>query len=850
MRTACVVVADPKLQAVARQWATAGLLADSYWIDQTKVPDGLSLTQFQQLVAMKLPGRMDVQWQRKLAGINHLNELVFAWVRRDDENHSIAMHSAAEFLRQAINPEIQLKLFDIVVPTELQQFKLPDSPPGWRQMLVSPEDRMDLDAPDAGWSANEDAVIMHCVAAVIGRLGGCHQSLPEPPAHGLEIVTCVSRHVFGGKRARRQAERYVDHELPRSTAREVAPTQHELFRDQWEEIDRAANWLLARSGGAFEHAPSTPVNPPEVPAHVIAGMEMPFGVNGPAWRRALGEFISGEDPDEQAHTVNDPTAPYKHPRFLEPSLVSWLQDELVRDSKDPGAIPDPGAWRDFVDLATSLSDGGDPPNGYAPVNVHGRRAVVLPEYVGPSSADFGDAWTDEQRQALPELEYQPVKVVGVQAVAAASQALGHVSPAVATDARGRAIGGLARSLNVRSPEIVDEQLKTLAPFRADAESTPLPFVERMQAKILGEQIHARLDAQRLHELAVDQWPEPRWQSKRVRAGSGLLAALASTISIVWLLWGPQINQWLSQRGWGPWADWRVYAVSGLLLAISLIGGYVLTLRIIMERDTYWRWRLNARLGLAAEAKRCYGDNSRLGNATRIMGLWYWILAGVLPKRDAEDDLLDELPQMPLPVGLACGLPELHAPYARIVTAGAAAQPGFRKKILERVATRILDLYGDIQQVGALGALTGDTGYTEGALHRVSRDLPNGAWQEWRHHAVTAIAEHVKLRLGAPTTPVSGFNVPTIAEVDAETQGKGKFTPGFGYVPKGSMDYSVTTHRWSSNPEPESAAVQLTDELIFTSGAVVVRFESDAARHQAPQAHGESDISEDVLVEEQ
>lgn len=844
MTTACTVVASPQLQEVATRWAAGGLLADSYWIDEEEVQAGLPLAKWQQLSAVHLPTGRKGHWQSELAQIDQLGELVLAWVRQDDEDHVNGMRSAAEFLREAINPKISLKLLDIVVPTELRRYQLPMRPPGWRQLLVAPEDRMDLNAPDAGWSTNRDAVTMHCVAASIGRLGGCHEPLPNPQGFGLEVVTCVSRHVLGGRRARHHAERYLDYELPRATARDVAPTQHEFFKDPWEEVDRATNWLLTSCEGAFDHAAPTPVVPPQVPPRTIAGVEMPFGSSGPAWRRALREFVTGDDTDERAHLDQSGEARYRHPRALEAALLPDLSDELTRAAADPGSIPPAGVWREFVDLATSLSDGGNPPSQYRPVIVHGRRAVVPPELVGPSPWAVEHVWSEEQERELPELEHSPARDVVAHAASTVARELEPASLAVTSEVRGQSVEHLAQYLNARSNEIQGDQISGLEPFRSGTENEPLPFVERMQAKILSEQIQARLDAQRLHDLALSAWPEPNWLQKRVRAGAGFLATVASIISLVWLWWGPKINQWLSQRGSEPLDDWAVYAVTGVLLAVSLVGGYALTLKVIMERDTYWRWRLRARLGLAAEAKRSYSDNSRLVNATRIMSLWCSVLGGILPRRDENVDPSDELPELPLPLGSRIGEPALHAPYARIVAASAAAEPGFRKKILEQVSELILGWYRDTTQSDALGALIADTGYTEGALDRVSRDLLNGSWEKWRDEAVAAITDRVKLKLGSPATPVSGFTVSTVGQVDAQTKGEASFVPGYGHVPQQPTRCVVTTHRWSSGAQQ----VRPTNEVIFTTGVVVVRLEQEMSQLARPR--GREEEHEQVLADEQ
>lgn len=200
--------------------------------------------------------------------------------------------------------------------------------------------------------------------------------------------------------------------------------------------------------------------------------------------------------------------------------------------------------------------------------------------------------------------------------------------------------------------------------------------------------------------------------------------------------------------------------------------------------------------------------------------------------------------MPLPLGSRIGKPALHAPYARIVAASAAAEPGFRKKILEQVSELILGWYRDTTQSDALGALIADTGYTEGALDRVSRDLLNGSWEKWRDEAVAAITERVKLKLGSPATPVSGFTVSTVGQVDAQTKGEASFVPGYGHVPQQPSRCIVTTHRWSSGAQQ----VRPTNEVIFTTGVVVVRLEPETSHLAHPRRREEE--HEQVLADEQ
>lgn len=837
MTSAAVLVADRGLIALAGAWASAGLLGETIWLERGGCAAGLDRAEWQRTGALVVPAATPgaprraavvedrTPFQRHLAAIDGLSEISVAWVRRADCDDRPGMESLQSFLRGVINPSITVRLVDAVIPTSLQQLAVPAAPSGWRQVLVAPEDHRDLNALDAGWVGAEDPITLHVAAALVGRLGGRHAVPAPPPTPGLEFAAVVSRHVVGAQRAWRRAEHYLDHALPQFSALDVSAARHELLDDEWREVDRAAAWLSDEADGAFEHRPEPPADPDSTPFPPSAGP--PRSSSTPPWRRALVEFVQGRDPyEDAAEAPADPAAAPLHPRAWEEAARPRFEEELSAAALNGGVLPPPRIWRSLVSFVTSLTDGGELPTGYAPAMVQERHGVVTPAVVWPSGGAPAQPWTDDQVRTVPELAYAPPATLAAAALTEARAAL-QGSDAPLRPVKGGAIGTLSDQLSSADQQQREAQVSALEALRLpEPGQGPLPLFDRVYAHVLASTVWARSDARRWHDRAVAAWPEPSWLTARVRAGAGVATVVALVGLGLWAVFRDSFNQWLASQGVTPPADPVVIAVLGLIVVASLVIGYLITLRVIKERDTYWRWRMGARLALRVRALAAYRDQARLENALRIATHWRRILLAVLPQGDARPDTQEPPPEGPLPEGLGWAFPWLHRPYEEVVVRGAGAQPGFRTAILSDVARSVFAGFLDRPVLEPLVELSDDSGFTDGSLDRLARDLEDGAWDRWRDDEVGRIARRVRAAIAAAGTPVAsveGGPTMTLASFVGEADEQAAFTPGFLLAPDAAAGETTTVHRWSSLHRPaEGAPLRRTFPEYACSGALVLR----------------------------
>ena len=834
MTSVSVIVADAALRATAEKWARSGLLGDSLWLERGLLQSGMSRKDWQRVGALHLSGSpsLDVPLQRYLADLDDLERVTVAWVRPDagSAEDFTGMASLAEFLRGLINEAISTWSLDVLVPTSLDEIQTPNAPPGWHQVVVAPEDHKDLGAADAGWVDREQAVTLHALAALVGRLGGEHAPPPPPSTPGVSIVSCVSRHVLGAEQARSRAAVYLDRDLPASDATDVAPLRHVLLHDQWDEVDRAVEFLDSVADDSLRHLPHPPVDPRK--ASPWSGLEEPEAFRTRPWRRALSEFISGTDPYEELAAQPDPQEdddkplpPPLHPQVWERRALPVFRRELRRAAESSGSIPPPIVWRTLVDLCTSMVDGGQLPHEYPPVIVHTRRGVIEPTYAGPDPGLVSDLWSEEHEQLVPELEFGPPVPITATSIARVVQATQGTPPPIINRHEPRPIRILAKLVNDSHESGRAEQLTTLSSVTAaEPIQGKLTFFDRHFLGVLTSAIHGRLDAQLWQDLTLQDWPQPQWITGRVRAGAGMLAGLAMTGAVLWGLFHDDINSFLANWSQGPWSDQGVYGAMGALFALSLIIGYLITLKVIHERDEYWRWRMGARLQLASGALASFDDANRLRNALRISDLWRRVLLGILPLREGQQEDLGVTVSDELPVGLSWTHPNLHQPYEQIVVLGAGAKPGFRGLIVRQVTQYILSRYGDSDtHEDPMASLSNDTGYNEGPLHRAARDIFQG-WDGWRHKEVSRIAAQVKEAIAVEQTPVvvdDGSDV-TLAAFLAETTQEPDFQPGYGWGLPAAGGDRQSTHRWSTHPPAGHHKALAADAIYATSGALVIR----------------------------
>lgn len=844
MTSAVIVVADEALCLLAQGWASVGFLAESLWLDRSVVRQGLSRSEWQVVEAQLLDHRPShpVSLQHFLADEDHLDEVTVAWVRGSEDDDRGGMDSLAAFIRRLINTSITPAWRDVIVPTSLDALTTPAPVNPWVQVVVAPEDHADLDSADAGWVGREDATTLHVVAALVGRLGGPHAAPGPPRSPGRQIATCVSRIVVGAEQAQARAAHYLDESLPTFTACDVRPRFHEYLADQGAEVERAVAHVMSVAEGCLDYLAKPPLQPSAITAFPETRPEPPTPPH--PWRRTVREFLTGRDPYEDAWARTDQDGNPLHPRGWEQRMVPEAQALLGAAANDPGTIPPPAVWASLIRLTTSLADGGQPPDGYEPVVTHGRRGVVSLARVMPGAFPDDAAWTAEQRTTMPELAHRlPPALVAASTDAVLVELAARTRP-IGADGCGRAVSALAAHLNDTDDTQQAQQAEQLRSLRSEGSPNtsgqePTPFFDRVLQLILTNSIRARLVSQRLHALAVAEWPQPRWTTGRVRAFTGALSAIALLGLGLWAAFYDDFDEWMASQGNDAPPAALVGAALLALLVLSLIGGYLTTLRVIRERDSYWRWRMRARIGLTDRAVAAYGEHARLENALRIVSLWRTIVAGILPNAQSPA----EHPQPHVPPGLPYALgwvrPRLHQPYQQLVEHGAGAEPGFRQTILEAVADHVLSQYHDVEVTGPFLALCEDTGYREGDLDRVARDLA-GSWEAWRAKEVERIAGKVRAAIAVADTPVAREGSADRTELAAylsEIDGQVTFTPGLAVAEKDHSGDTITFHRWNT-----VGAGQPPGERAYASaGVLVMRIQGRWTMTNHPSGHGTGDV---------
>ncbi|HZK06095.1 MAG TPA: hypothetical protein VFC82_09680, partial [Actinomycetaceae bacterium] len=450
--TAVVVVADPALLTEAISWSAIGLLGETLWLDRSDVRAGRSREAWQSVEATLLvPGaeQAQVPLQRHLAEPGDLGTIRVAWVRPADADDSPGLTSIASFALALLSHSVQASFMEVIVPEAIDSLPAIGAVVGnWRRVVVAPEDHASLTAPDAGYVNRSAPITVHAVAALTGRLGGEHPVPPPPRARSVEFVSVVSRHVGGACRATDRAVNHLDHVLPLSTARTIAPTRHELLSDRWLEVDRAADAVLAAADGSLVRIPSQPLDP----AAGFLGERSPWYRQ--PWGPAFKAFLTGFDPEEE-------TAAEQKERELMPGLKA----DIERAKRDAGQIPPPAVWSALTGLTLSLVDGGDCPGDFTPVIVHGRRAVVEPEYTLPRATDPLGSWPDGDSSLLPELKHRPPVEVARAAMEDVREQLGAGSRPLDAVGEPSSTKRLAVALAQRSKTQREAQQEVLAGVR-------------------------------------------------------------------------------------------------------------------------------------------------------------------------------------------------------------------------------------------------------------------------------------------------------------------------------------------------------------------------------------------------
>lgn len=194
-----------------------------------------------------------------------------------------------------------------------------------------------------------------------------------------------------------------------------------------------------------------------------------------------------------------------------------------------------------------------------------------------------------------------------------------------------------------------------------------------------------------------------------------------------------------------------------------------------------------------------------------------MLRDLFPVRGAEAGSGAET-ELVVPRALQHGPVEVHAPYRDLVLSQAGVEPGWRGAAVGELAGLALAKYADVAYDDVLSAVFEDSGYGEGPLHRLQRDLA-GAWVEFRALWIERAVLEAKNGLVGPTSKIGGDHHPQLLtsffdEVRHKTAPR--LWPGL----RGADQSAERT--WESSTHPaDGASPAITPAIPALASAVLV-----------------------------
>lgn len=799
MSSAAILIGPPALGELARRWVTAGLMGPLVWIDgaTANVPMDAVGWQGVEGTMCDVDGAYAVRIQETLASAGALRGIAVAWVRDDTEDVSAGMGSVSAFAQRIIHQNTAPRLFDIVAPTRADGVDASVHAQGWEQVVAVPEDRPEVESPDAGWVDKRVAVLLHVAAAALGRLGGFSAPFPAGDNSAPRMVSVWSRHGLGAETLRREAVELLDRRLPGFCAPDVKPQQYAIFAEQWDHAKTMLDWLQHRRNGQLSYA--RPAPKPILDSD--AGTAVPATPVTEGRRGVAADEAPGGASERERRWCED------------------AHEKLKAIRTSDGDLPPGGLWRDVVQLLTASVDGGELPEEFRPKLAHGHVLVVQADVAGPDrELTLGNYPAHEKD--VPELAHRPPEPLAGKALVDAADELwadpggGVMFPVSTVGLSGRQ-RALVDDLVEKDRVTQKAQRGPLLAVGLGTDPAERSVADALWTSILTDAIRSRLDAERWHEAAVSDWPmAPRRVASASLAG-WVLAGLMALLGAGWLIDGDTMNSVVARIGIGPWDPIVAGAVSLAAAAGIAVAAYLLRPRGV--DDEYWRWRMTLRVQLRHRAEDAYRSTRRLDNALRIYGYWWLVLRDLFPVRGAEAGSGAET-ELVVPRALQHGPVEVHAPYRDLVLSQAGVEPGWRGAAVGELAGLALAKYADVAYDDVLSAVFEDSGYGEGPLHRLQRDLA-GAWVEFRALWIERAVLEAKNGLVGPTSKIGGDHHPQLLtsffdEVRHKTAPR--LWPGL----RGADQSAERT--WESSTHPaDGASPAITPAIPALASAVLV-----------------------------
>lgn len=748
-----VVVCPADIRDDALKWGEAGLIADSFWLSSSDTevidPDKPNSLRAHRITPREVHAPSPLA--SSLADLGPLDEVRVAWIRPPEDIRSQSLKALEHLLRQMFPPD-PIGWLDIVMPTRRTDRTVVPLPGQWVQLRILPEDRSAPDVTDAGWDL-ELSVPLHAALVAVGILGCEFGKLKWATTSAAEHYEfrAFSRVLLGALNTQAEVHRFVAQTMPAASAGRFFPERYlELDGESSRSlVSDAVEYMLQLDSGALSyHDPESSQFTPPPRLTLREQFRKLFRFFGYCLRILLGMqrirtavSHSRFHFDDLGHNVGE-VMPIVD-RGLQPTDFDALDaeaaeeartrlDEFQRKLHRNPPMPPARAWRTLIQLATSINDGGYPPDDWKPPEYHGRRPVVAASWVQP--AEPGSV-----SSSAPELA--AARSPGV-AVLAGNDARRRRRPplVVLKDATGvvRTAQTVANEGNTRDQQRLAEQLDSMAP---PSGREPVSFLDRLSGRIIGAGLRARLDAERWSEFAtepsasdqVDLTAAERKFRKRTLAGVAISAGVGGVWGLVSFLLRKSLPAWLTMPVgfialavvastfllWGVYAFFKVYTA-------------------FMERG---RRRLEIRRIWLERACVALVESARLRAGRRVFAKWLDILAAIFPY----DGRALAVPQRTMPArapkGMAIAVPAYSQDEMTKWLAEEGAECGWRMRAVEELAA---NAFG-VKRTDAIKRLAEDNGLQGGPLVEVwerRHQLWNDYAQTLHHKSTEDVAERM------------------------------------------------------------------------------------------------------------
>lgn len=787
-----IIVGPGSLFELAESWSLAGLLGDFAWLDSEFLSGGIPNSEWQTITARVLElgrGSSEQRLMEYLSRLEGITSVLVLWIRAPEEEVAEGFGSV-EWLMTRAFPHVTSRVrIDLINPTEMGELGVPTSRQGWEQFVIATQDHPEVDQADSGWLPVKDAVAIHTVGALAGILSGATMIVHSSPDRPPRFVHAFSRHVGGGQRAHVAATSYFDDQLPNFDATDISPQSFAHPLKSEEMVDGCISWVQTAHGGVLSY--ETPVSDS---AHEKLLTRLNLRLAG--WVVAFRQLVSSQPVDVVKQKQNQ----------LE-SLIADHEEQLEQISSQEGSRPASTVWNSLLRLITSMVDGGSPPVGFSRSEWVDQQLVLSPSMVDPEPEYRLHQYPEDFCEQFPQFQSNPPLAIADSAIAEVGSLLQNAPEPLISVSKGVSFSKAVRTTNDSDASLRDQQKKELAEdwqlLMEEAErqslTPPVRLVDRLYLGFLRDSLYSRLNGKRWQELATAPWTV---RTGGARARAAFLVSLGFVVSSLGLSLWPRFRDQINEASLGLFGSsvpealgWAFGPLVGLGLAAWGIGVLAAALRKqLLDIENQMRIRQL----LFDRSYYAYENAGRLDHVVRIFGLWWTIFQQL--HRGPGDPSVGEQSGLPIiPASLQFAEPAIHVNFEPLMIAKSGTEIGWRSRSIESLATTSLSNYKDVDYHDSIEALCSDLGTSEGALHRLARDLITGAiWEEWRGKEINRLSTRILDGLVSPENKVMPDSNQTVRDFLGEVQRDAQIIPGIHQIPETAREISVETIMFSTD----------------------------------------------------